>query len=173
MIFILDWLRREKRQSIQWNLCGSNTPESALRRVPTTAWSSLWHFMAKSGTVLLTSHKFPKLTHKILKEKHFYYADTRDVLPEIDDLITRGNSDSCDILQVANVTLPVQCMVEDGRLYLCDGTKSGITGFYDPCGEKEEKQLLLRYKFRNVVHQVVIPDSEQLRCPRVNHQLPQ
>ena len=44
-----------------------------------------------------------------------------------------------------DVTVPVQCLVEDsGRLSLQEATKAELAGFYDPAPADEEKQLLVR-----------------------------
>ena len=75
--------------------------------------------------------------------------------------------------EIVNVTIPIQCLIEDkSRLNLFAGSKSDLAGFFDPCFG-EEKNLLIRYKYQNKLHQVIIRDDEQLRCPRVSHQLAQ
>ena len=49
-------------------------------------------------------------------------------------------------------------------------SKSGLVGFYDPC-EESDKHLLIQYLYRGQIHQSQITDREQLRCPRMAHQL--
>ena len=77
---------------------------------------------------------------------------------------------------VINVTIPVQCLVEESsRIILYEGSKSGLAGFYDPCSDDGDdldmKHLLIRYSYQGKLHQVLIKDREQLRCPRSTHQL--
>jgi hypothetical protein len=71
---------------------------------------------------------------------------------------------------VIDVTIPIQCLVEDGgKLTLYDGgSKTDLAGFYDPCApttlemirqqeERDpEKHLLIRYLYQNLEHQVSI-----------------
>ena len=48
-----------------------------------------------------------------------------------------------------DVTVPVQCLVEDsGRLSLHEATKAELAGFYDPAPADEEKQLLVRWAWQ-------------------------
>ena len=66
----------------------------------------------------------------------------------------------------------VQCLVEEeSRLILYEGSKSGLAGFFDPCEDKD-KHLVIQYSYRGQIHQAQIQDREQLRCPRIVHQLP-
>ena len=51
-----------------------------------------------------------------------------------------------------------------------EGSKSGLAGFFDPCDEKN-KYLVIQYLYRGQIHQAQIQDREQLRCPRIAHQL--
>ena len=73
---------------------------------------------------------------------------------------------------IVNVTIPIQCLVEEeSRLILYEGSKSGLAGFFDPCEDKD-KHLVIQYSYRGQIHQAQIQDREQLRCPRIAHQLP-
>ena len=76
---------------------------------------------------------------------------------------------------VINVTIPVQCLVEESsRIILYEGSKSGLAGFFDPCNtddEDDSRHLLIRYSYQGKIHQTLIKDQEQLRCPRSTHQL--
>ena len=76
---------------------------------------------------------------------------------------------------IVDVTIPVQCLVEDNsRLTLFEGSKSDLVGFYDPNpSEVDEKQLLVRYLYQNLVHQVLIKDDESLKLPKTAHRLRQ
>ena len=108
----------------------------------------------------------------------FYFAENDELTSEVTTLIEENNEGPKDeqivvAEDVINVTIPVQCLVEDSsRIILYEGSKSGLAGFYDPCSdENEEKNLLIRYSYQGKLHQVLIKDSEQLRCPRSTHQL--
>lgn len=86
---------------------------------------------------------------------------------------------------VIDVTIPIQCLVEDGgKLTLYDGgSKTDLAGFYDPCApttlemirqqeERDpEKHLLIRYLYQNLEHQVIIGDSEGVKLPKTSHKL--
>lgn len=70
-----------------------------------------------------------------------------------------------------DVTIPVQCMVEDSTLILPAGeSKSWLTGFYDPC-IGDPKQLRVRYLFWGRLHEVVINDEDPLKIPMKGHLL--
>ena len=72
--------------------------------------------------------------------------------------------------KVVNVTVPLQCMVQDSKLILLEKTKASIPGFYDPCvGEK--KYLRVRYEFRGAPHEVTIDNIEPLLIPRKSHRI--
>ena len=111
----------------------------------------------------------------------FFTSESQELLPEISDAvdIVTANSDDTDlevvigtISNVINVTIPVQCMVEEqSKLILYEGSKSSSAGFYDPCSD-EDKQLLVHYLYQRKHHQVLISDEEQVRCPRLSHQVP-
>lgn len=109
-------------------------------------------------------------------------ADAEDLDPEVGNILqTATNHEEVQVethlsalSEIINVTIPVQCLVEQpSRLILYAGSKLGLAGFFDPCGAGVEKQLLIRYTFQNKMHQVIIRDDEQLRCPRLAHQLAQ
>jgi DnaJ-domain-containing protein 1 len=64
-----------------------------------------------------------------------------------------------------DVTVPLQCMVDESRLIINGGeSKSWLPGFFDPC-EGKPKSLYMRYRFRNMLHEVEIKDHEDLRIP--------
>ena len=70
-----------------------------------------------------------------------------------------------------DVTIPMQCMVEDSTLIIPSGeSKAWLTGFYDPC-IGEPKQLRVRYLFWGRLHEVVINDEDQLKIPIKGHLL--
>jgi len=72
--------------------------------------------------------------------------------------------------QVIDVSIPLQQLVEDSQLHLHEGSKSGLLGFYDPC-IGEEKQLYIRYLFRDKLHEVTNDDCQPLRIPLVSHRI--
>ncbi|PRP82653.1 dnaJ subfamily C member 11 [Planoprotostelium fungivorum] len=65
---------------------------------------------------------------------------------------------------IVDVTIAVQCLVEESQLHLYEGSKSFLPGFYDPC-PGEEKWLMVRYLFRDKIHHIVISDLSPLSAP--------
>jgi len=63
-----------------------------------------------------------------------------------------------------DVTVPLQNLVEDSKLILHVGSKSILLGFYDPC-VGEDKQLYIRYLFKDKLHEVTIDDAEAIGLP--------
>ena len=71
-----------------------------------------------------------------------------------------------------DVMVPVQCMVEDSKLYIHSGeSKRWLAGFYDPLPEKssKERNLIVRYQFHGAMHQVVVGDLTGLTMPLRSH----
>ena len=116
------------------------------------------------------------------KISYFIFSEMQELLPEVNTILETGskcteppieNVDSqlLAVPEIVNVTVPIQCLVEEeSRLILYEGSKSGLAGFYDPCDESD-KHLLIQYLYRGQIHQAQITDREQLRCPRMAHQL--
>ena len=75
--------------------------------------------------------------------------------------------------ELVDVTVPVQSLVESGRLTFFEGSKADLAGFYDPCAllHDEQKHLLIRYSYQNSVHQVLLPDGEGLKLPKTAHRI--
>lgn len=75
--------------------------------------------------------------------------------------------------EMVDVTVPVQCLVESGRLTFFDGSKADIAGFYDPCAllHDEQKHLLVRYSYQNAIHQVLLPDEDAIKMPKTAHRM--
>ena len=75
--------------------------------------------------------------------------------------------------ELVDVTVPVQSLVESGRLTFFEGSKADLAGFYDPCAllHDEQKHLLIRYSYQNSVHQVLLPDEEGLKLPKTVHKM--
>nr|CAG4643816.1 EOG090X03AJ [Lepidurus arcticus] len=69
---------------------------------------------------------------------------------------------------IADVTIPLQCLVKDSKLIVHENTKSQLPGFYDPC-IGEEKSLLVQYTFHGLPHEVIVQDNEPLRIPKQTH----
>ena len=76
--------------------------------------------------------------------------------------------------EMVDVTVPVQCLVESGKLTFFDGSKADLAGFYDPCAllHEEPKHLLIRYSYQNCIHQLLLPDEEAVKMPKTAHRLP-
>eukprot|EP00457_Paulinella_chromatophora_P010820 gb/GEZN01010936.1/.p1 GENE.gb/GEZN01010936.1/~~gb/GEZN01010936.1/.p1 ORF type:complete len:382 (-),score=80.65 gb/GEZN01010936.1/:53-1159(-) len=70
-----------------------------------------------------------------------------------------------------DVTVPVQCKVEDAKLELQQGSKFWLEGFYDPTAGKAERMLdfYVRYEFLGRNHEVVYDDEEEVRIPLQGH----
>ena len=75
--------------------------------------------------------------------------------------------------ELVDVTVPVQSLVESGRLTFFEGSKADLAGFYDPCAllHDEQKHLLLRYSYQNAIHQVLLSDEEGLKIPKTAHRM--
>ncbi|XP_075540929.1 dnaJ homolog subfamily C member 11 [Dermacentor variabilis] len=79
-----------------------------------------------------------------------------------------NNISQATIREVVDVTVPLQCLVKDSHLMLTDASKSNLPGFYDPC-LGEPKSLHVRYRFRNLEHEVRLADEEAVRIPKESH----
>jgi len=112
-----------------------------------------------------------------------------NVLIELDDVLIRDMSPASDepndtvkyrpinlsgYTEMVDVTVPVQCLVESGKLTFFDGSKADLAGFYDPCAllHEEQKHLLIRYSYQNCIHQLLLPDEEAVKMPKTAHRLP-
>lgn len=83
-------------------------------------------------------------------------------------LVSDGGSQS--LSEVVDVTVALQCLVKDSKLVIHESSKSQLPGFYDPC-VGEDKSLYLQYKFRNVLHETTVGDTEVLRIPKQSHRI--
>jgi hypothetical protein len=107
-------------------------------------------------------------------------------LPDNDGFLSKfPNLDLKKHPYIVDVTIPIQCLVEEGsKLNLYEGgSKTDLAGFYDPCApttlemirqqeEREpEKHLLIRYLYQNHEHQVIVADSEGVKLPKTSHKL--
>ncbi|KAK8760295.1 hypothetical protein V5799_028436 [Amblyomma americanum] len=72
------------------------------------------------------------------------------------------------VREVVDVTVAVQCLVKDSHIILTDASKSNLPGFYDPC-LGEPKALYIRYRFRNLAHEVRLADEEAVHIPKESH----
>ena len=69
---------------------------------------------------------------------------------------------------VADVTIPLQCLVRDSKLILQEGTKCHLPGFFDPAPDMD-KSLQVEYLFHSAPHQVTVADNDPLRIPKPSH----
>lgn len=109
------------------------------------------------------------------------FTETNEFLPEVNAVMESATSlEAVQVetvlashSEIIDVTIAVQCLVEEpSKLVLYEGSKIGLAGFFDPCFASEDaKHLLIRYLYQGRLHQVLIQDNEQLRCPRLAHQL--
>ncbi|XP_011501750.1 PREDICTED: dnaJ homolog subfamily C member 11 [Ceratosolen solmsi marchali] len=72
--------------------------------------------------------------------------------------------------EIIDVTIPLQCLVKESNLVLHKGSKSHLTGFYDPC-IGEEKFLVIQYLFRMNTHECMVKDNEPLSIPKECHRV--
>ena len=113
-------------------------------------------------------------------------GSSSDVAADDDDHLSKfPNLDLKNHPDIIVVTVPIQCLVEDGsKLNLFEGgNKTDLAGFYDPCApttlemvqqqeDKEpEKHLLIRYLYQNYEHQVIVADSEGIKLPKTSHKV--
>lgn len=73
-------------------------------------------------------------------------------------------------LECIDVTIPLQCMVKDSKLILHDGSKNSLPGFYDPA-LGEDKNLMVKYRFRGELHEIVVRETEPLKIPKQAHRV--
>eukprot|EP00802_Teleaulax_amphioxeia_P010840 Tamp_10870.p1 GENE.Tamp_10870~~Tamp_10870.p1 ORF type:complete len:660 (+),score=96.02 Tamp_10870:65-1981(+) len=68
------------------------------------------------------------------------------------------------------VTSPLQYLAEDSKLQLFNSCKSGLPGFCDPC-PGEEKALYVLYRFKGLLHEVCVADTNPLTIPVMRDKL--
>ncbi|XP_040567625.1 dnaJ homolog subfamily C member 11 [Lepeophtheirus salmonis] len=104
-------------------------------------------------------------------------GDNECIREEVNSLLIDLDAPSVhsDILEV---TLPVQCLIEEGsKITFHEGSKSNIPGFFRPLvlddlNEYSSKiNFLIRYRYQNVLHQVLSTDLETFRIPLSSHKL--
>ena len=71
---------------------------------------------------------------------------------------------------VIDVRLQLQCLIQDSKLIVPNGSKSELNGFYDP-SVGQAKWLYIAYDFRGFQHEVVVSDSQQLAIPKESHRI--
>ncbi|XP_077533359.1 dnaJ homolog subfamily C member 11 [Haemaphysalis longicornis] len=79
-----------------------------------------------------------------------------------------STTQATSVQEVVDVTVALQCLVKDSHLILTDASKSNLPGFYDPC-LGEPKSLHIRYRFRDLEHEVKLADEEPVRIPKESH----
>lgn len=67
--------------------------------------------------------------------------------------------------EVIDVTVPLQCLVNNSRLELHAHSKAYLVGFYDPCLGRQ-KRLRIDYEYQGKLHRAVIDDVDSLLLPR-------
>ncbi|CAK9292552.1 unnamed protein product [Gordionus sp. m RMFG-2023] len=68
----------------------------------------------------------------------------------------------------ADVTVPLQCLVQDSRLNIPKGSKADLPGFYDVC-YGEPKTLYINYEYRTILHEVIFCDEDCIKLPSTAH----
>lgn len=79
-----------------------------------------------------------------------------------EDMILNG---SC-----IDITLAIQCLVEESRMQLWEGSKSSLPGVWDPC-PGEGKWILIQYLYQNVKHQTFCPEEDAVKLPKNSHRI--
>jgi len=69
-----------------------------------------------------------------------------------------------------NISMPLQCTVEDSRLILWEGSKGNLPGVWDPA-PGEEKFILIKYRFQNSLHQIFCAENEAIKLPKNSHRI--
>eukprot|EP00088_Acartia_fossae_P053707 TRINITY_DN6127_c0_g1_i4.p1 TRINITY_DN6127_c0_g1~~TRINITY_DN6127_c0_g1_i4.p1 ORF type:complete len:594 (+),score=122.49 TRINITY_DN6127_c0_g1_i4:48-1829(+) len=69
-----------------------------------------------------------------------------------------------------DISLPLQCCVEDSRLILWEGSKANLPGVWDPA-PGEEKFILIRYKYQKSMHQFFCAEEEAIKLPKNSHRI--
>jgi len=71
---------------------------------------------------------------------------------------------------IIDVTIPLQSLVYNSKLYLTNKSKANLIGFCDPC-IGEEKKLSIKYLFKNRMHAVIVNDLDSVALPLRAHAL--
>lgn len=141
---------------------------------------------AKSGLVVILA-----LYGKIVNpDKSLLMLDSLAQLESYDSEAVALELSERNLHEVIDVTVPVQCLCEDGaRINLFGGgSKADLPGFYNPVAELEEdfksaedaeedkehvatKHLLIFYRYQEMMHKVLVKDAEAIRLPRTSHRI--
>jgi len=74
-------------------------------------------------------------------------------------------------MRIIDAAVPLQFLVESSKLQLFNTPKNGLPGFYDVAvGEK--KRLYVLYRFKEILHEVVIDGDDPVVIPLKHHALP-
>merc|ERR1712111_300328 len=73
---------------------------------------------------------------------------------------------------IIEITRQVQCCVENSRLVLWEGSKSGLPGVWDPCPGDPDKWILVKYFFKGASHQLLCHEVDAIKLPKTSHKLP-
>lgn len=66
--------------------------------------------------------------------------------------------------EVIDVTLVIQVLVENSKLFLPAQSKEEISGFFNPC-DKKSPMLYIKYKFAGVLKEVTFQDTQPVLLP--------
>ena len=77
--------------------------------------------------------------------------------------------ETCD--EVIDISRPVQCSVDSGRLVLWEGSKCSLPGVWDPCPGDPDKWILVKYSYKGSDHQLFCQESEAIKLPKTSHKL--
>jgi len=90
-----------------------------------------------------------------------------DLKPEFSSDTAPDSSSSHSFI---DITVPLQCNIEDSRLILWEGTKSNLPGVWDPT-PGEDKFILIKYTYQHNTHQVFVPETETIKLPKNGHRV--
>ncbi|XP_023330820.1 dnaJ homolog subfamily C member 11 isoform X2 [Eurytemora carolleeae] len=93
-------------------------------------------------------------------------TDGGELKPEFKNIDNNSEENSSFI----DITVPLQCTVEDSRLILWEGSKCNLPGVWDPAPE-DDKYILIKYLYQNSVHQVFCPETGSIKLPKTAHRI--
>eukprot|EP01116_Phalansterium_solitarium_P008643 TRINITY_DN2258_c0_g1_i1.p1 TRINITY_DN2258_c0_g1~~TRINITY_DN2258_c0_g1_i1.p1 ORF type:complete len:609 (+),score=236.89 TRINITY_DN2258_c0_g1_i1:1942-3768(+) len=78
--------------------------------------------------------------------------------------------DAADAIRVADITTPLQLLVDDSKLLVEVSTLTHHTGIWDPA-PGEPKQLYIKYLFKDRVHEAFFEEDDEVSIPQKSHLL--
>eukprot|EP00096_Caligus_rogercresseyi_P005907 TRINITY_DN21970_c0_g1_i1.p1 TRINITY_DN21970_c0_g1~~TRINITY_DN21970_c0_g1_i1.p1 ORF type:complete len:605 (-),score=145.05 TRINITY_DN21970_c0_g1_i1:145-1959(-) len=108
----------------------------------------------------------------------FENEETRNLRSEVEELLRDVNA-PCQTTDLLDVTLPVQCLLEEGsQIIFHEGSKASLPGFFKPISQDDLEEytsnaphLLIRYSYQHSLHQAILTDREMLRIPKASHKI--